>query len=341
LAEGLAKCGVKFYGNINYWEEEWGSKKYLINCDSNVNHFDCDVVIFSSEIYNHKNLNLLPKDLFNSKRKYKLIFIDSSDIIREEKNYITPGSYPELRKADLILKSHFCSKYSYPDNFVPWQFGLTNRIIESVRTKPFKERNQSVLVNYRSKHQLRDLAEKKFMQTVYSLYKKDDLREELEVKHRSLREQHYWLLTGRRHYQSYYERLGSTKSCAVFGGFLQTKFSDRSTLSHKLIRKIDSHVNILKYDRLLQFDSWRLWESLASGCLTIHADLNKYEVVLPEMPINGTHYFGVDFSNLAISIHNFMQTDLHEVIANNGRNWVLKNYSPSAVAIRLLDMVSK
>jgi hypothetical protein len=341
LAEGLAECGVKFYGNINYWEGEQGSKKYLINHDANIKYFDCDVVIFSSEIYNHQRLDLLPKDLFDAKRKYKLIFIDSSDIILEKKNYVTPGNYPELRKVDIVLKSHFCSKYSYPDNFVPWQFGLTNRIIESVSSKPFADRNHSVLVNYRSKHQLRDLAEKKFMQTVYSLYEKDDLSEDLNVNHQSLREQHYWMLTGRRHYQSYYERLGNTKICAVFGGFLQTKFSERPTLPHKLIRKFDSHVSFLKYDRLLQFDSWRFWESLASGCLTVHADLYKYEVVLPEMPINGIHYFGVDFSNLNFSKNNFMQTDLHESIASNGRNWVLKNYSPKAVAMRLLGIISR
>lgn len=340
LAEGFAECGVEFYGNINYWESVPGSQRYLITRDDSISYSDCDVVIFSSEIYNHKRLDLLPKELFQSRRNYKLIFIDSSDIILEEKKYITPGQYPELRKVDLVLKSHFCSKHSYPNNFSPWQFGLTNRMIGALSPRPFKDRSHSVLVNYRSKHQLRDLAENRFMQTVYSIYEKDDVSDDLNENHQSLQDQHYWMLTGRRHYQSYYRRLGGSKVCAVFGGFLQTKISERATLSHRLIRKLDSHINFLKYDRLLQFDSWRFWESLASGCLTIHADIDKYGVLLPEMPVNGEHYFGVDFSDLHASRNNFLQSDRHESIAINGRNWVIQNYSPEAVARRFLKMIS-
>ena len=341
LAEGLRKCGINFYGNINYWESIPDSGKYLIERDEGVQFSDCDVVIFSSELYNQKRLDLLPNTLFRSDRRYRLVFIDSSDIILEEKKYTTPGYSSELRNADIVLKSHFCEKFSYPDNFVPWQFGLTNRMIESVKPKLFNERQHAALVNYRSKHQLRDLAEKKFMKTVYSIYQKDCASDDLNDNRQNAQARHFWDLTGRRHYQSYYERLGSSKVCAVFGGFLQTRFSDRPALLHRMIRKMDSHINFLKYDRLLQFDSWRFWESLASGCLTIHADFDKYGIILPQMPINGTHYFGVNFANLEYSKQRFLDIDSHEAIANSGREWVLKNYSPEAVAKRLMDLLSK
>jgi hypothetical protein len=104
---------------------------------------------------------------------------------------------------------------------------------------------------------------------------------------------------------------------------------------------MDLHLNFLKYDRLLQFDSWRFWESLASGCLTIHAYFDKYCILLPVMPINGTHYFGVDFTNLERTRQRFLDINSHKTIANSGREWVLKNYSPEAVATRLLDLIRK
>lgn len=339
IAEGLKQLGIEFYGNIDYWEVEPNSNNFLINKTEIFSYSDCDVVVFSSEIYNQNRLDLLPNDLYNPNRKYKIIFIDSSDLIVSSDGYITPGFYKEIRNVDFVLKSHFCNKYKYPTNFIPWQFGLTNRIISSVRPISFNNRNNEVLVNFRCKHQLRDLAEKKIMKTIYTELAKNSTTDSFDLHDFNDLEQHYWTLTGRRHYSSYYERLGNSKACATFGGFLQTSKSNSRNILFKILRRIDKSYNIFNYDRILQFDSWRFWESLASGCLTIHANFEKYGVVLPVMPISGKHYLGIDFSNLKKSKSDLLKFDDYENIANNGREWVLNNYSPVKVAERLLNLL--
>lgn len=337
IAEGLSELGIEIYSNLDYWEKGPGSNEFLIKHQKNIHYSDCDVVIFSTETYNRRDL--LPSDLFKTDRGYKLIFIDSSDLIASSKGFITPGFNPEIRKVDFVLKSHFCKKYKYPSNFIPWQFGLTNRMISSLRPLPFSDRKDEVLVNFRCKHQLRDLAEKKVMNTVYRNLSKNSATDSYDKRDFDRLEHHYWTLTGRRHYYSYYQRLGSSKACAAFGGFLQTSKSNSTSILFKILRRIDARFNIFNYDRILQFDSWRFWESLASGCLTIHADFDKYGVVLPVMPINGVHYLGVDFSNLEKSKRDLGQVEKYESIASNGREWALNNYSPVKVAERLLGIL--
>lgn len=339
IAEGLIQNGIEIYGNLDYWETEPGSKEFLIKHYPYINYEDCDVIVFSSEIYNHNRLDLLPDDLFKNNRGYKLIFIDSSDFITSSEGPITPGFNKEIRNVDFVLKSHYCKKYKYPSNFIPWQFGLTNRIISSVKPMPFMDRNDEVLVNFRCKHQLRDLAEKKIMNTIYSKLAKNSQIDSFDEHDFNKLAQHYWTLTGRRHYSNYYKRLGSSKACATFGGFLQISKSNSRSVLFKILRRVDNRYSIFNYDRILQFDSWRFWESLASGCLTIHADFDKYGAVLPIMPVNGKHYLGVDFSNLEKSKKDLRQFEKYEYIANNGREWVLNHYSPAKVAERLLNLL--
>lgn len=340
IAEGLSELGIEIYSNLNYWEKTPDSNDYLIKHHKGIEYFDCDVVIFSTETYLSSTPDLLPKDLFQEQRKYKLIFIDSSDAVPSADGFVTPGFDQKFRKVDFVLKSHFCKKSKYPSNFVPWQFGLTNRMISSLKPLPFNERKNEVLVNFRCKHQLRDLAEKKIMPTVYESLAKNSATDSYDENRTDNLEHHYWTLTGRRHYSSYYKRLGSSKACAAFGGFLQTPKSNSTNIVFKILRRIDAMFNIFNYDRILQFDSWRFWESLASGCLTIHIDFDKYGVVLPVMPVNGTHYLGVDFSNLEKSKNDLKQVEKFESIANAGREWVLNNYSPVKVAERLLSLLT-
>ncbi|TVQ02372.1 MAG: glycosyltransferase family 1 protein [Balneolaceae bacterium] len=105
------------------------------------------------------------------------------------------------------------------------------------------------------------------------------------------------------------------------------------------MNRVDDRYHILTHDRILQYDSWRFWESLASGCVTLHADLEKYGAILPVMPKNGKHYIGIDFSDLNNSLKRVEELHKYEEIGFNGRKWVLEHYSPEKIAKRFLNLI--
>lgn len=335
IAEGLRLHNVDFYGNVNYWQEDSGENSFLIKENPDVDYKDCDVVVLSSVLFDYKRLDLLPQNLFSSKRNYKLIFIDSAD------GLVTPGLEPQVRSADYVLKSHYCKKADYPANFIPWQFGLTNRIIQSINAIPFQDREDEICVNYRVRHTLRNLAEKRVMGLFYENFtpnsQVDSFKENNFEDENSLL---FWKQTGRRHYPSYYARLGRSKLSSAFGGSLKNPLTVKRGRVWELLGKAERFLNttIREYDRVYQFDSWRFWESLASGCCTLHVDFARYSAALPVMPTSGEHYIGVDFADLG-KVKDILRDEKNlEYIANNGRNWALENYSPKKIAERFLTL---
>jgi hypothetical protein len=333
IAEGLNHLGVETYGNVDYWKTDPHSSAFQITSNSAVCYSDCDAVVFSSTLYAYNRQDLLPTALFRPTRRYKLIFVDSADGIR------TPGFNSELRSVDFVLKTHYCQKHDYPSNFKPWQFGLTNRIITSVKPLPFARRKNELLVNFRVPHHVRDLAAKIITPALYPTLITNSQTDSFDERSFSQLDQLFWTQTGRRHYPEFYARLGSSKACAAFGGTLAKPLSESKDLLSRLVRRIDAKFDILNYDRIYQFDSWRFWESLVSGCVTLHVDLEKYGAVLPVMPENRKHYLGVDFSRLEQSVNDLRQFDKYEDIAANAREWALRNYSPTRVAERILNLI--
>jgi hypothetical protein len=205
---------------------------------------------------------------------------------------------------------------------------------------PFDNRNNDVVMNYRVEHQVRKLAENTVMNTVckhLNLNSEIDVFDEFKFNRQDIL---YWEQTGRRHYPEYYQRLGSSKACAAFGGTLQNSFTVKQNFFSKLVNRIDDKFNILTHDRILQYDSWRFWESLASGCVTLHADLDKYGAILPVMPQNGKHYIGIDFSDLKSSLKRVKEFHKYDEIGHRGREWALKHYTPDKIAERLLDLLA-
>src|SRR6056297_3072618 len=101
LAEGLESMGITPKGNVNYWLKTPHEDEYLIKKHPADDLNDYDVVVFSSTIWDYESRDLLPKKLFSADRKYKLVFIDSSD------GFHTPGFDERFRDVDVILKSHY------------------------------------------------------------------------------------------------------------------------------------------------------------------------------------------------------------------------------------------
>ena len=137
----------------------------------------------------------------------------------------------------------------------------------------------------------------------------------------------------------YWKLLSMTRYCLAYGG----AFTQDLTISPQFsdvdaFREFYSHVAFGAETVITRWDSWRFWESLVAGCVTIHLDFEKYGFKLPVMPENWKHYIGLDLANLNRDIERIMdEQDRMEEIAHNGRLWAIEHYSPVAVARRFLN----
>jgi len=134
---------------------------------------------------------------------------------------------------------------------------------------------------------------------------------------------HYlnWLQLGGRHNPLYYERLKRAMLCCCYGG---------------------NFVYLEQGPGIARWDSWRLWEAFAAGCIPIHVDLEKYGLLLPVMPENWTHYIGIDLANPKEVLDRLQdEPDAMTMIAAQGKQWALQHYQPVAIACYFLDILAE
>ena len=335
LAEGFKALGINCYGDRNMYQHKIGGE-YLIRYDSSFSIENADIVVFHFSIFyeNENRANKIIKTISTRKgRKYKTIFIDAADGLR------TCGFYEGPQKCDIVLKSHFNKKYKYPSNFYPWQFGLTNRILESVKPLPFSERKSNFLVSFRIKHQLRDYVNNQIRPIVEKHLCWDNNTNDLNNLNLSPEDLFHWKQTGGRHYPQYYEQLSSSVMCACYGGVFSIPWGNYNKYTAKISRELNNIIRISNWDRVRQWDSWRLWETWAAGCCVVHVDFDKYGCQLPVMPKNGEHYIGIDIDNLHKFQNILKNPDEFSEIGENGRKFILENYTPEIVASKLLNIL--
>jgi len=335
LAEGFKELGIPCYSNIDYWKIHANKDEYLCQYDPAVQPDDCTIVVIDGIWFTFGNT--FPENLFHSERKYVTVYLEQS----------AGGKYgwePEFRQFDFIFRSHYNCEFQYPSNFYPWAFGLTNRIIQETQKIPdFSEREDNLLVNFRIKHPLREFIIANFLPLINSTLKVDSSTDGFDAIPTDPYHHLQWEQTGMRHYPNYYARMKKAIACACFGGlfinpwprdkFGPTNFGDR------LLNRFLKNLN-LGSKRLMNWESSRFWESLASGCVTFHVDLAKYGASLPIMPENWRHYVGVDLENMEMTIARLLEEpNLLETISVEGREWALKHYSPVPTAIRFLETI--
>ena len=348
LAEGLKALGVQFYSNLNYWRSSLDDDAYLFRHDPAVGPDDCSVVVLSDAwpIYGKP----LPEHLFHSHRKYVTVYIDrawSMDGIR------THSFASEFRRFDIVLKAHYNSRCQYPSNLRPWAFGLSNRILQETDKPPaLEDRELRLLVNYRLRHPVRRIVEREFLPIIQNMLPIDDSVDGFDDPPMDSHHHLQWVQTGRRHYPRYYERLKNSAACACFGGvfvppwprdtFAPPTFWDRNLnrlwrVWHRTLNKLVSHP-----ERILQWDSYRFWESLASGCVAFHVDFDKYGCLPPVVPENWRHYVGIDLDNPQEAVDRIAdEPDILQRISVEGRRWALENYGPVPIAERFLQIIGR
>ena len=339
IATGMQQLGIKYYASNDYWQLS-PEDGFLLTANPDVAHYDCDVVVVERQWY--EKYGCLPSHLFAPNRQYKTVYLDCEDGIAGIR---TAAWKREFRQFDFILRPHYANHTRYPDNVYPWAFGLSTRVLQELdRFVPYAERQSSVVVNFRHKkftHSLRRYVQKHLVPQLESYLAIDISADDpTQVESHSY---HYlqWVQTGRRHYPSYYRRLQQSAACACFGGFfLAPGIADYQDPMAYYSAKIIGELGI-KTKRIGQWDSWRFWESLAAGCITLHVDLAKYGFELPVMPKNWQHYVGIDLDNIAESVARIAdQPELMAEISAAGRAWAIANYAPKPTALRFLELVS-
>ncbi|MGL6340517.1 MAG: glycosyltransferase, partial [Waterburya sp.] len=131
-------------------------------------------------------------------------------------------------------------------------------------------------------------------------------------------------------------------ACACFGGwfvpfFLKNPGGKMSEICQSVYRRTGWHSN-----KILQWDSWRLWESWGAGCTTFHLDFDKYGIQMPVMPENWRHYIGIDLNNVEQAINRIRkEPEILEYVATEGRKWAMEHYSPIVTAQRFLKILGE
>lgn len=136
----------------------------------------------------------------------------------------------------------------------------------------------------------------------------------------------------------YFQHLSRQLGCLAYGGY----YSQNLLLNdwfhfceplNTFLRNTHYHQDTV----VLRWDSWRLWESLVFGCVTIHLDFERYGLALPVMPENWKHYIGLNLADLRRDMERLHdERDRLPEIARQGRLWAIEHYSPVAVARRFI-----
>jgi len=344
ICEGLRELGYEFYGSDNYWFEP-DKNSFLIQ--KAAADFNSDVDVYSTYYF-----RAFPDAIHKVDYTKINIFID-----REDGLYGEYGN-SNYKKFNLILRTHYNKNINYGyynDNIKPWAFGLSNRIINIIDSSRNEKVIDRTFVSFRLSHDLRSRAVNEMSPVLvqkHPIFKSITIDlENKEPKFLSETDKLYWLQSGHRHDPEYYKLLNSSLLTYSFGGFIFTKpfATNRIVRQFQKVYKLSAAIlDKLSIDNsgcyfIDQFDSWRLWESFYSNSCPIHMNFDSWDWVLPVMPINKVHYWGVSGFNFAqsaselISLHN---DDILQ-IGYNGRIWAKENYGPIAVAERFLHMIKQ
>ncbi len=352
LAEGLSEIGIPFVANRDFWQVEPDQPDFLFRNDPSVRPQDCAIVVFTTlwfhymepETFEIKCLDMPPR-LLELGRKHKIVLLDAED------GYKTTSFQPLFRKFDVVFRTKMNRRtYNYP-NMTPWVLGFGWRIIRATSNAPsFSCREHCIVQNFGYTHKfihgVRRVAIDRFMNQVENQVPVDSQ----VTPHKEVPQQPWdllmWCQTVGKHNPSYYSQIASAQCVACFcGDFVPGLPLDPSGLlvgggRSRLRSKFFSILcRLLRLrDRIIQWDSWRFWETLLSGSVAIHVDLYKYGVCLPVMPENWRHYIGLDFEDIERDIQRFLKLDAGELslIASSGRDWALEHYSPASSAQRFL-----
>lgn len=216
----------------------------------------------------------------------------------------------------------------------PWAFGLSPQV-EALMAEvpPPAARRQVVLRNFRP-------SLRQGVRNALDLALLPHLRQHFEVDESLSGDASATLR--HHHHLDYFERLRTSWACLAYGGEFFSNLLRHKEFSDPLHQAIFAHYRFHEDPVILRWDSWRLWESLAAGCLTFMLDIERYGLALPVAPEAWRHYVPIDFARPADSVTRLLdEPALAARIGVAGREWVLAHYGCLAVAQRFLALLAR
>lgn len=342
IAQGLKKQDYEFSANLNHWKQEDGYlfKKSEVKSE--------DIIVSETDTNNILSWRALDRILPYT-TKHFTVLIDVSDGIE------TPALDKKASRVDAIFKQ-MNRFWKYPKNVIsPWVYGIVEELL---LIKPKCERLPKELKRPRNTHSTRLAAYSKHI----NLQKTVDSRntplfsEVKQINHDIDSRTHSTFaknsqIVGHRFQHRYLENVAQSRAVCTVGGtfvlpkryplncsiltkkqiwFVDTTYRSRVKEFNKKLGLVKSKTQVI-----IQWDSWRLWESWSLGAAVLNFDFEKYGCVFPVMPKPFIHYIPLDFTNGVKT----QDVDIEE-IANTGRLWALTHYSPEAQALRFVASIT-
>ena len=203
----------------------------------------------------------------------------------------------------------------------PIAFGLSNGLIAATEQRPaFHARKKGALRNFRAtlNQSLRALLDISYVPAL--------------ARHMPV--DHSILAPG-----PYLDAMLNTAVCLAYGGDFYAPIKDNAWFQKNdpAMAALHDFTRLDAPALVLRWDSFRLWESFAAGCLTVHLDFEKYGFALPVKPVAWEHYVPIDLDDIAGSVTRLMDRERDwPAIAAQGRAWALGHYAPKPTATRVL-----
>lgn len=334
LAEGFSELGIAYGANIDYW---WQANRsdFLLKKTEQL----AEVNVYES-CYFDANSDAL------SKVDYSRINI----LLDHDDRMFTPALESKYARFSLILRTHYNPHMHYRENVKPWAFGLTQTIIDSINNTINQPMKQRVMISYRKLHDIRKLSNDRLVPLLskeFEIFNFESQKPPASVTDDPLS---LWAQTGRRYDPQYFVELNSSLLNLSFGGTpivpplpLNKTSEVMGRVKRGLLKLVYRNRIPAPYYTLIQYDSWRLWESFVSNTCPVYTDCSQFGITLPVKPEPGLHYIAVDGFNFEAAMLQINQLgpDGIRQIAQEGRKWALEHYSPKAVAQRLVSLVAK
>ena len=201
--------------------------------------------------------------------------------------------------------------------------------------------SEIIQTNFRVKHEARVKGMtllKKLLLREAIFVEKIDVIDQVYIQKLSEEQLHYLRLTKHRCLPSYLSRLKNSMLAPAFGGWFYDRSKNRIT---RIINRVLLKVNfrIPASYALVNFDSWRFWESMFAGVPTVHFDLELYSACFPVQPMNGIHYVGLDIKGNVNGENLGKVLERREFIGIAGKEFAKQNYSPEAMALRFISLL--
>ncbi len=206
----------------------------------------------------------------------------------------------------------------------PLAFGPSNGLIAATENRmPFEQRKLVALRNFRPT----------FSQSVRGL---------LDIAFVPHLQKHMAVDASVLNPTDYLQSMMNAQLCLAYGGDFYTSQSDNTLLAskHPEVFKVHTFASFKDKALVMRWDSWRFWESMMAGCVTVHLDFEKYGFDLPELPKPWVHYAPIHLDDLKGSVEALMQhQNQWPEIAAQGRNWAIEHYAPNPTAARFLSQL--